>query len=224
MRPVLSTRPGRTSVVALAAAVSLLALAMLSPAASAHGDEGEMELTRLEQVGADRAKVEVGIVYANDGHLAEDATVSAELTHDDGTLVGPVDLLGQGEGTSLYGATVDLPAAGTWSVAVTSIGPDASVEGTLVVVDAPPTTEAPTTEAPTTAAPTTEPPATTDADDTSGVSPPTDDLAAAVDDGDGTTLLIVVLIALAVIALAGGGVWWSRRDRPGDTTPTADER
>lgn len=121
----------------VAALATLALFAVAAPGASAHGDEGDMELTRLEQTGPNRVEVEVGIVYSNDGHLAEGATVTATLTRDDGTAVGPVDLPRRGEGSSLYGASVDLPAPGQWALSVTSTEPDAEVEGALVVDQAP---------------------------------------------------------------------------------------
>lgn len=210
MHRVTSTRAHRVRTILMATAASLLGFAVVAPAVSAHSDEGEMDLTRFEQTGPARAEIEVGIVYANDGHLAEDASVTAQLTHDDGTAVGPVDLVHQGEGTSLYGAVVDLPATGSWAVSVTSTDPGAAVDGTLVVDDTPTTTAAPTTEAPTT---------TEATGDTSVVSPPTDELAAAAEDDTGNFVL-VLLIALVVAALAGGALWWYRSARGDGSAPS----
>jgi hypothetical protein len=103
--------------------------------ASAHGDEGELTVTKLEQVGPTSVAIEVGIVYEGDGHLAEDATVTATLSGPGGATVGPVQLTRTGESTSLYGATVELPATGDWSVEVTSAEPTAEATQTVAVTE-----------------------------------------------------------------------------------------
>jgi hypothetical protein len=103
--------------------------------ASAHGDEGELTVTKLEQVGPTTIAVEAGIVYEGDGHLAEDAEVTATLSGPGGATVGPVQLVRTGESTSLYAATVEVPAAGDWSVEVTSTEPAAEATQSISVTE-----------------------------------------------------------------------------------------
>ena len=139
----------RNRLLTLLAALALVLVAGTSPA-SAHGDEGELTLTKVEQTGPTTVSIEVGIVYEGDGHLAEDAQVSATLTGPDGATVGPVDLTRSGDTTSLYQAEVEVPAQGDWAVAVTSTEPAGEVSGSVTVAaqaDAATTQESSTTVA-----------------------------------------------------------------------------
>ena len=63
----------------LLATVVLLVGVGAGPAA-AHDDEGTVTITRAEQVGRSSVLVEVGVVFAGDGHLAEDAEVAVTLS------------------------------------------------------------------------------------------------------------------------------------------------
>jgi hypothetical protein len=180
-------------------------LAVATGTVSAHGDEGELELTAFEQTGPMTVEVEVGIVYEGDGHLAEDASVTATLSGPGGATVGPVELVWAGENSSLYAATVDVPAVGDWTVAVTSTDPAGSADGTLTVEEQVATT---TTEAPaTTVAPT-----TTDAPEPTTVD---DELAAAEDTDDGVSPAVIVLACLVLAALVIGGAVLVARSRGG---------
>jgi hypothetical protein len=189
-----------------------LVLVAATGTASAHGDEGEVELTRFEQTGPATVEVEVGIVYEGDGHLAEDASVTATLSGPDGASVGPVELAWGGEGSSLYSAEVSVPTVGDWSVAVTTTDPSGQVDGTLTVVEQADTT---TTGAPTTtAAPTTSTEDAAVVDD--GLT--TDEDAA---DDSGVSPAVIVIACLVLAALVIGGAFLvarSRRDgAPGAT-------
>ena len=74
-------------------AAAIAALALGTGTAAAHGDEGELTLTRLETTGPTTVEIEVGIVYEGDGHLAEDATVTASMTGPAGAAVGPLAMV-----------------------------------------------------------------------------------------------------------------------------------
>lgn len=208
------TALGRLPVVMLTALTAVLVVAVSS--AGAHGAEGELTLTKAEQTGPTTVEVEVGIVYANDGHLAEDAAVSATLTGPDGATVGPVELIRTGETTSLYAATVDVTAVGKWSVAVTSTEPAGTTSGSVTVVEgfAPTTT---TPEAPaTTAPPATEAPAPVAAVDDA---PATEEASAdgAIGDGDGFPSAAIVGASLALFAVVlVGAVLVARRREQAD--------
>lgn len=199
---------------ALLLAVAVVVLGPGALPAGAHGDEGELTLTRAEQSGPSTVEVEVGIVYANDGHLAQGATVTATLTGPDGATVGPVTLTRTGETTSLYAATVDVTAPGDWSVAVTSTEPTGSTSGSVTVVEgfAPATT---TPEAPaTTAPPGTEAPASVAAADDA---PASEEASAdgAIGDGDGfpSAAIVGASLALFAVVLVGGVLVARRRAR-----------
>lgn len=115
--------------------VAALTLLAGTGVASAHGDEGELTVTKLELVGPTTVAVEAGIVYEGDGHLAEDAEVTATLRGPGGATVGPVQLVRTGESTSLYAATVEVPAAGDWSVEVISTEPAAEAVQSISVTE-----------------------------------------------------------------------------------------
>lgn len=206
-------RPRRSAVTsgALLLAVTVAVIGVGALPAGAHGAEGELTLTKADQTGPTTVEIEVGIVYANDGHLAEDATVSATLTGPDGATVGPVELTRTGEATSLYAASVDVTGVGEWSVAVTSIEPAGTTSGSVTVVEgfAPTTT---TPEAPaTTAPPATEAPAPVAAVEDA---PASEEAAAdgAIGDGDGFPSAAIVGASLALFAVVlVGGVLVARR-------------
>jgi hypothetical protein len=172
--------------------------------AGAHGGEGELTVTKVEQTGPTTVAVEVGIVYENDGHLAEDASVSATLTGPDGASVGPVELARTGDTTSLYAASIEVPGPGDWKVAVTSTEPEGSAEGTVAVVadaDTATTAAPPATEAPTTAVAED----TTDDSDAAVTAEPLTTTAAAEDDdgGSSTGLIVGASLVLAVLVIGG---------------------
>jgi hypothetical protein len=206
-------RPLFALIAATGASVAVLIVG--TGTAGAHGDEGEMTLTRFVQVGPVTVEVEVGIVYGGDGHLAEDAAVSATLAGPDGATVGPVELIRTGETTSLYAATVDVTAVGEWSVAVTSTDPTGTTSGTVTVIEGfAPTTSAPESPA-TTESPGTVAPAPVDAADDPDTTEGTAATRGDIGGGDGFPPRAVVAGSLALFALViGGGVLvaW-RRER-----------
>lgn len=164
----------------------------LAPAALAHGDEGKMTVTVAEQAGPGAIRLEVGILYANDEELAEEATVSATLTGPAGEKVGPVDL--PRISGARYGTEVSVPVPGAWAVTVGSTTPTAQGTATVTVAEQAATTTSSTTEA---AVPTVadEAPAT-----------PSDD------GGSGAGVAIAV-VAVVVLAAAVGYVLRRRRSR-----------
>lgn len=123
---------------------TLLAVLISIPAlASAHSEEGEVSLTKADQTGPTTVYIQAGVVYKSDGHLAEDAQVSATLSSASGATVGPTVLTpGESTGaesavvtTALYGATVELPSAGEWSISLTSQNPSAQTDGQFTLAD-----------------------------------------------------------------------------------------
>jgi hypothetical protein len=195
----------RSRLILLLAAAGLVLVATTGPV-SAHSDVGELELTAFEQTGPTTVEIEVGIVYEGDGHLAEDATVTATLSGPDGATVGPIELAWAGAGSSLYAATAEVPVIGDWTVAVTSIDPAGAVDGSLSVVEQAATT---TTEAPTT---TSAPSTTADAPEPVTLD---DELAADQDTADegGVSPAVIVIACLALAALVIGGAFLVARSR-----------
>jgi hypothetical protein len=201
-------RPRGPALLATIAAALLTCVLATGGTAAAHSDEGELELTRFEQLDETTVEVEVGVVYT-DEHLAEDASVTATLTSAEGETVGPVDLVRTGETTSLYGATVALPGAGSWTVTASSTNPTGSVEGRLVVAPPVPTTTTSTTAPGST---------TTEPSDVAA------EQAAATqtggdDDGSGPSAALVVGACVVLAALViGGAVLVARRRGAADAT------
>jgi hypothetical protein len=160
--------------------------------AFAHGDEGVMEVISAEAPSPSEVAVEVGVVYANDDDLAEEATVTVVATGPDGSSVGPVDVPRRED--AVYAATFAVPSPGSWSLEFTSTGPAATATTQVTVPDAPATTSPPTTDPPTSDASSSEPPETTAASDD-------EQAAGTTDDEDGTNVLPLVVIALVVLAV-----------------------
>jgi hypothetical protein len=126
-------------------AIVLAAAAVFGIAApaAAHSDTGRMTVVAAEQVDAATIRIEIGLAYDNDGDLAPEASVQAELTGPAGEKVGPVELAVVSG--ARYGADVEVPAPGTWSVRVNSTGPAAEATVLVLVAGETPTTT--TTEA-----------------------------------------------------------------------------
>lgn len=212
----------------LALTVLVGGLSLFPAAASAHGDEGELTVTSFEQVSSTAVRLEVGIVYAGDGHLAEDASVTATFAGPSGARVGPVELVRTGDTTSLYAATVEVPAPGGWSALISSTTPDGQASGSVTVDDEFAAPSAPSTipepndpdgsdpttpaDAPTTApspedsAPTDEPAADTD-ESAAGAG------GGAASDGSGSTAPLLVGAAVLAAIIAGGGMVLARRQK-----------
>lgn len=130
--------------------IALPVMALWSTPAGAHSDEGQMTVVAVGQSGPSTVDVEVGIVFANDGHLAEEATVTASFTGNVEIAIDPV-VLPQISG-GRYGTQVELPA-GSWTIAIESSNPTASATASVEVgpIDATTTTsDVPTTTGPTT--------------------------------------------------------------------------
>ena len=124
-------------------AAILVVLLSIPALASAHSEEGEITLTKTDQIGPTTVYIQAGVVYKGDGHLAEDAQVSATLSSASGATVGPT-VLTPGESTgadsagvtaALYEATLELPSAGEWSISLTSQNPSAQTDGQFTLAD-----------------------------------------------------------------------------------------
>jgi len=80
------------------------------------------------------ARVRVLLEYANDGHLATGAVVTATAAGPGGAALAPTPVPEGAEGR--YATVLALPAPGAWTVTVTAAGPDASARADVTVLDA----------------------------------------------------------------------------------------
>ena len=161
----------------------------------AHSDEGEMTVTVAEQGSGTAIILEVGIVYTDDGHLAEEASVTATLIGTGGETVGPIDLARSSGGA--YEAEVTVPTFGEWSILISSENPTATAEATVTLTEPTTTTSPLTTTTSTPATTTTQPDVTT----------------TVPEDGGGDSGSLPILPILAAGALVGGGFALFRHSR-----------
>lgn len=126
--------------VALAAALLALA-AWASPAAAHDGDA----VVAVEQVHPEGLSVHyvVLVTWADDGHPATDATVTATAVSPDGAQLTPVTLNAV-DAEGHYAGVVEYPNPGAWTLRVTSIEPTGAAEqaqDVAAVAPAPPPDE-----------------------------------------------------------------------------------
>jgi hypothetical protein len=227
------TRPSWGGAALLVAVLTAATAVVPAGPAGAHGDDGIMEVL-VAEADAMEITVEVGIVYADDDHLAIDATVEATATGPAGAVVGPVEMPNRRD--AIYGATFEVPTAGDWSVEVTSENPDATAVE-QVTVTAPTTTRPPPTSAPdgdeTVADVDDDPAVTTTVGATTIDEEPEDDetVAADVIDADDSedgipAWLIGAVVVVALAAIAAVLALGARSRAPGSTDapePVGDE-
>lgn len=183
-----------TTALLMTAAVLLLA----GTPATAHGGEGEIEITSMVRTGL-HVVLDVRLTYVEDGHGVPDATVTAVV--DDG-VPRPME---PGEEEGDY--TIRIAAPPGTTIRVTSVEPATTVEAPAPDGDVTPTV--PTTEAPeaTEAESTTTTAAAEDegaaADDEESAPAGPEDAAADDDDGGISPVLIGAIVAvLAAAAVA----------------------
>jgi hypothetical protein len=196
--------PRASTVLAVLAALLATAALLLAaaPRASAHDGDAIVEVEKSDVSGLTVDYV-VRVTWADDGHAAVDATVTATAIGADGTQLTPV-ALNPIDTDGRYGGAVELPAAGRWTVRLTSIEPTGTLEVEQQVTA--PTTSAPTTTPPTTAADD----ATGGGSDEGGASDDeiaADETAAADEsDGGGSSGMPVAVIVIAAVVVIGGAV------------------
>jgi len=185
---------------------SLLVLSALvvwvpaAPPAGAHGGPAELQVVVVEP-GPQSVRVEVRVVYVNDGHGVDDAAVTV-AGESGGVQLTPVLLEPTGvEGT--YAGVVGLPTPGTWTLRATSAEPTATQSFTAEVPAA--GAPVPVTTAPVTTVPVSTVPVTT-----------VDRSGSATDPGtDRTWIWVAAVGPLAAATAAAVGVAVAlRRRRP----------
>jgi hypothetical protein len=133
-------RPGLRIVVALVATVIALCLGVGPGTAPAGAHEGDaiVTLEATHPAGMSMHYI-VRVTWKNDGHPAADATVTATAVGSDGTQLTPVAMTPV-DADGRYEGVVDYPAAGSWTLRVTSIAPTGTLEQAQEVT-APPANE-----------------------------------------------------------------------------------
>ena len=195
---------------ALAAAV---VLAFLPSSASAHGDDGTLEVISATADGS-TATITVRLTYENDDDPVKDATVTVAGDNGAGASLTPVTLQpASTEGE--YAAPVTFPASGTWSLRVTSVTPAAEVSLTQEISGGPQATVEGGGTAATSAVPAMDQATTTTDEVPGGVPEITSEPAAAEDDGGGSPWLWVLGGIAVVIAVGLGAVFVARGRRVG---------
>lgn len=215
--------PRRRLLLLVACALVLAPLVASVGTASAHDDKGVMEVTQATQTGPSTVHLEVGVVYEGDGHLAQDAVVTATLTGPDGTTVGPVELAAVSETSSLYAADIEVGGTGSWAATVSSTEPTASATTAIEVAATPATDATGSTDTASTLLEGEDDQVFTanGAEDGAGDDAADEYIDQAASDADdaadsGNSTLFIVLAVAAVALIGGGGLFvYLRRDRPG---------
>ena len=125
----------------MAFTVVVVTLFAINPA-MAHSDQGAMTVEARPSPQPLTVTARARVVFANDGHPANDATVPVTGTGPGGTQVGPTALNRVDAGE--YEAAVAVPAAGDWSLEFSSTTPAAN-GATAYAVAAPEAATPPTT-------------------------------------------------------------------------------
>lgn len=133
----------------LALLIASVALGITTPAAAHEGD-GILTVESQAPAGDLAVRYVVRLTWADDGHPALGATVTAVPVAPDGEPQTPVTLEPTDE-DGRYSATVTYPTAGDWTVRITSVTPTDSIEITEAVRSQPTSTTRPLTTTTTTA-------------------------------------------------------------------------
>ncbi|MCB1006038.1 MAG: hypothetical protein KDB35_17795 [Acidimicrobiales bacterium] len=174
--------------------------ALWSSPAFGHADEGEMKITKATATSPTTIEVEAGITFANDDDLAEEAVVTATVTDQAGTSVGPIPM--PRRTGALYAATIELPNPGTWTIAVSSTEPTANATTQVDTTTAVSTSQASTTQ--TTSATST----------TAGTAVASSTTTPEQTDNSTTTVVVAAIVVAAAIGVGAALVLRSRRNTP----------
>lgn len=125
---------------------AVVTLAGLAPAAPAAGHEGSGTIRMAATTPASDAVIgyEVTVTFADDGHPAGDATVTAVVEQDGVPPLTPVPLTATAQ-EGRYAGRVRFPSPGRWIVRFNSVSPVGTLERSEVIEGS---TSAPTPEHP----------------------------------------------------------------------------
>ena len=200
-RPRSAPRPRLVALTAALVATMALALGPLAPSAGAHDGDAVLTVEATHPAGLSVHYI-VRVTWADDGHPAADATVTATGVAADGSQLTPVSLAPADE-DGRYAGVVEYPEAGSWTVRITAIDPTGTVEQAQEVT-------APTTTAPE-AGDSEGDTAGADGDDAAaeGFAPEddgtgsSDEAATDGSDGDDGGMPVYLLVAAGVVVLVG---------------------
>jgi hypothetical protein len=119
----------RSAALAAAAAAVALVLAALGPGAApagAHDGDAVVAIEATHPAGLSMHYI-VRVTWANDGHPVTDGTITATAVGADGTQLTPVPLTPIDQ-EGRYEGVVPYPSAGTWTVRITSVEPNGTLE------------------------------------------------------------------------------------------------
>jgi hypothetical protein len=125
-------RAGRTLAVVCTAVVAILFLAI---PAFAHSDQGTMAAEARPAAQPMAVTARARVVFANDGHPGNEATVTVTGSGPGGAQITPTTLNRVEDGE--YEAVVALPAAGDWTLQFSSTNPTADATATATVTERP---------------------------------------------------------------------------------------
>lgn len=150
----MTRRLSALNVAVLLSLVVLLSLFVLSAPAAAHDGDGVITVEQSEPISARTLRYTIRLTWANDGHPALDATVTATALAADGTAQTPVPLTPLDD-DGRYTATLAFPGNEAWRVRFTAVTPTATVEQPAPIATTTSTVTTVTTAAPSTALSTT---------------------------------------------------------------------
>lgn len=101
-------------------------------AAGAHQDEGVIKVLAVALDDTGHGDYEVTLHYGSDGRPAIDATVTVAGDGPDGMVLSPVTL-GPADTPGTYRGRVEFPAAGAWTVRISSVEPAAQLDRAEVI-------------------------------------------------------------------------------------------
>jgi hypothetical protein len=185
--------------------VAALTFGVAAGPAGAHDGDAVIAIEAVHPAGQSIHYI-VRVTWANDGHPATDATVTATGIAPDGTQLTPVPLA-PADDDGRYAGPVDYPAPGAWTVRITAIEPTGTIEQAQEVT-ATAATQAPsvTTGESTDGgfAPADDGTGASTDDDTTGAGD-ADATAAAADsrDGGGEDFPVLLVVAAAAVVLVG---------------------
>lgn len=198
--------PFRCAAAALIVFCAALA-ALGTPSADAHEGEGIFELQAQGSADSLTVPYVVRLTWANDGHPAFDATVTATPIDPGGTPQTPVPMQFEGD-DGRYSGTITYPSPGNWTVRFTSVSPASTME-IVEEVTAPAATATTTTS--TLSSATTAPVDVEDTQPEQAAPPPV------TDDGGGGVDGLLVVAVLAVVAVGASLALGIRRSRGSGT-------
>jgi hypothetical protein len=215
--------------VALLGLLGAVVLALGPVAAPAGAHDGDAVFTVEVHPAGQSIHYIVRVTWANDGHPATGATVTATAIAPDGTQLTPVPLA-PADSDGRYAGAVEYPSPGPWTVRITSIDPTGTIEQpqevTATATQAPDVTTGDATDG-----------GFAPADDGTGASadesggnaddaaqaPAGEDTSSGGDDSGFPVLLIVAAAAVALIgAVTAVNIIRRTRANPPGGSPTAE--